>query len=174
MSCPRYVVEIKLYGTDCRYTWKMKTRVGDHKGFQKEMEVLAERGEFERISEGFVKHNGGLAKIEREWNRSYAELVGHDHHDVSAEDFGRNKMNTDDSEEGYIPWSCDACGAPCKKSLGPEGYCDTCRPIMLNGGNTPERVEEQIEWLKKKAAQKVIEQHSKAFEKLAEKENEQH
>tara|TARA_S200002703_G_C3642460_1_gene197247 strand:+ start:33 stop:365 length:333 start_codon:yes stop_codon:yes gene_type:complete len=87
MSCPRYVVEIKLYGTDCRYTWKMKTRVGDHKGFQKEMEVLAERGEFERISEGFVKHNGGLAKIEREWNRSYAELVGHDHHNVSAEEY---------------------------------------------------------------------------------------
>jgi hypothetical protein len=97
-------------------------------------------------------------------------------------------MNTDDSKEGYIPWSCDACGSPCKKSLGPEGYCDTCRPIMLNGGNTPERVEEQIEWLKKvaeqkeinkvldqvesaavKAAHKVMEQHSEAFEKLAEK-----
>ena len=73
MSCPRYVVEIKLYGTDCRYAWKMKTRVGDHKGFQKEMEVLAERGEFERISEGFVKHNGGLAKIEREWFKKVAE-----------------------------------------------------------------------------------------------------
>jgi len=96
-------------------------------------------------------------------------------------------MNTDDSKEGYIPWSCDACGSPCKKSLGPEGYCDTCRPIMLNGGNTPERVEEQIEWLKKvaeqkeinkmvdevesaavKAAHKVMEQHGEAFEKLAE------
>ena len=93
----------------------------------------------------------------------------------------------DDGEEGYIPWSCDACGSPCKKSLGPEGYCDTCRPIMLNGDNTPERVEEQIEWLKKvaeqkginkmvdqvesaavKAAHKVMEQHSEAFEKLAE------
>ena len=62
-----------------------------------------------------------------------------------------------------------------------------------NGGNTPERVEEQIEWLKKvaeqkeinkmvdqvesaavKAAHKVMEQHSEAFEKLVEKENEQH
>ena len=64
---------------------------------------------------------------------------------------GEKKMNTDDSKKGYIPWSCDACGSPCKKSLGPEGYCDTCRPIMLNGGNTPERVEEQIEWLKKLA-----------------------
>ena len=93
----------------------------------------------------------------------------------------------EDSKEGYIPWSCDACGSPCKKSLGPEGYCDTCRPIMLNGGNTPERVEEQIEWLKKvaeqkeinkmvdevesaavKAAHKVMEQYSEAFEKLAE------
>ena len=100
---------------------------------------------------------------------------------------GEKKMNTDHSEEEYIPWSCDACGDPCKKSLGPEGYCDTCRPIMLNGGNTPERVEEQIEWLKKvaeqkeinkmvdevesaavKAAHKVMEQHSEAFEKLAE------
>jgi len=57
-----------------------------------------------------------------------------------------------------------------------------------DGGNTPERVEEQIEWLKKvaeqkeinkmvdqvesaavKAAHKVMEQHSEAFEKLAEK-----
>jgi hypothetical protein len=56
-----------------------------------------------------------------------------------------------------------------------------------DGGNTPERVEEQIEWLKKvaeqkeinkmvdqvesaavKAAHKVMEQHSEAFEKLAE------
>ena len=60
-----------------------------------------------------------------------------------------------------------------------------------DGGNTPERVEEQIEWLKKvaeqkeinkvvdqvesaavKAAHKIMGQHSKAFEKLAEKENE--
>ena len=37
-----------------------------------------------------------------------------------------------------------------------------------DGGNTPERVEEQIEWLKKVAANKVMEQHSEAFEKLAE------
>jgi len=49
-----------------------------------------------------------------------------------------------------------------------------------DGGNTPERVEEQIEWLEKiveqkeidsaaaKAAHKVMEQHSEAFEKLAE------
>ena len=77
-------------------------------------------------------------------------------------------MNTDDNKEGYIPWSCDVCGSPCKKSLGPEGYCDTCRPIMLNGGDTSERVEEQIEWLKKIAEHKVMEQHSEAFEKLAE------
>lgn len=58
--------------------------------------------------------------------------------------------------------------------------------IFDNGGNTPERVEEQIEWLKKvaeqkeinkmvdqvesaavKAAHKVMEQFSEAFEKLA-------
>ena len=37
-----------------------------------------------------------------------------------------------------------------------------------DGGNTPERVEEQIEWLKKVAAHKVMEQHSEAFEKLEE------
>lgn len=49
-----------------------------------------------------------------------------------------------------------------------------------DGGNTPERIEEQIEWLEKiveqkeidsaaaKAAHKVMEQHSEAFEKLAE------
>ena len=37
-----------------------------------------------------------------------------------------------------------------------------------DGGNTPERVEEQIEWLQKVAAHKVMEQHSEAFEKLEE------
>ena len=49
-----------------------------------------------------------------------------------------------------------------------------------DGGNTPERIEEQIEWLEKiakqkeiesaavKAVHKVMEQHSEAFEKLAE------
>ena len=39
-----------------------------------------------------------------------------------------------------------------------------------DGGNTPERVEEQIEWLKKKTTQKVAEHHKEAFEKLAENE----
>ena len=60
-----------------------------------------------------------------------------------------------------------------------KGYNDG-KDDYLCGGNTPERVEEQIEWLKKiakqkevesaaaKAAHKVMEQHSKAFEKLAE------
>lgn len=37
------------------------------------LKMLAELGEFERISEGFVKHNGGLAKIEREWFKKVAE-----------------------------------------------------------------------------------------------------
>jgi len=68
-----------------------------------------------------------------------------------------------------------------------KGYNDG-KDDYLCGGNTPERVEEQVEWLKKvaeqkeinkmvdqvesaavKAAHKVMEQHSEAFEKLAEK-----
>ena len=68
-----------------------------------------------------------------------------------------------------------------------DGYAHACDcGIFDNGGNTPERVEEQIEWLKKvaeqkeinkmvdqvesaavKAAHKVMEQFSEAFEKLA-------
>ena len=60
-----------------------------------------------------------------------------------------------------------------------KGYNDG-KDDYLCGGNTPERVEEQIEWLEKiveqkeiesaavKAAHKVMEQHSEAFEKLAE------
>jgi len=67
-----------------------------------------------------------------------------------------------------------------------KGYNDG-KDDYLCGGNTPERVEEQIEWLKKvteqkeinkmvdqvksaavKAVHKVMEQHSEAFEKLAE------
>ena len=36
MSAPRYYLEVGLTGTDFRYRMKLKTRVGDHKGLQKE------------------------------------------------------------------------------------------------------------------------------------------
>jgi len=69
---------------------------------------------------------------------------------------------------------CDGCGKKCEskekkiiitKQLSGVVMCEEC-----SGGNTTERVEEQIEWLKKKATQKVAEQHKEAFEKLAEEE----
>ena len=88
---------------------------------------------------------------------------------------------------------CDACGKKCDgtekktittKQLSGVVMCEEC-----NGGNTTERVEEQAARLEKsaeqkkinkvfdqiesaaiKAANKVMEQHSKAFEKLAENE----
>lgn len=29
---------------------------------------------------------------------------------------------------GFVPWSCDICGRPGVKSLGPEGYCHKHKP----------------------------------------------
>lgn len=31
---------------------------------------------------------------------------------------------------GVTPWSCDVCGKPGVKSMGPEGYCDEHRPVV--------------------------------------------
>ena len=80
---------------------------------------------------------------------------------------GEKKMNN--KEYRHIKEECVAYhegGMGC-----PDCYCDSsCKDDSCHicGGNTPERVEEQIEWLKKKTTQKVAEQHKEAFEKLAE------
>ena len=87
MSAPRYYLEIGLTGTDLKYRMKLKTRVGDHKGLQKELDRFSETETWEKYSESFVRNFGGIAKMEREWNRNYSELVGHDHHYVSAEGY---------------------------------------------------------------------------------------
>jgi len=87
MSAPRYYLEIGLTGTDLKYRMKLKTRVGDHKGLQKELDRFSETETWEKYSESFVRNSGGIAKMEREWNRNYSELVGHDHHYVSAEGY---------------------------------------------------------------------------------------
>ena len=85
MSAPRYYIEVGLTGTDFKYRMKLKTRVGDHKGLQRELDKFSEVETWEKYSENFVQISVGAAKIKREWNRNYAELVGHDHHNVSAE-----------------------------------------------------------------------------------------
>jgi len=87
MSAPRYYIEVGLTGTDFKYRMKLKTRVGDHKGLQKELDRFSETETWEKYSESFVRNSGGIAKMEREWNRNYSELVGHDHHYVSAEGY---------------------------------------------------------------------------------------
>ena len=87
MSAPRYYLEIGLTGTDLKYRMKLKTRVGDHKGLQKELDKFSETETWEKYSESFVNNSGGIAKMEREWNRNYSKLVGHDHHYVSAEGY---------------------------------------------------------------------------------------
>ena len=53
----------------------------------------------------------------------------------------------------------------------PDCYCDsscTDDSCPICGGNTPARIDEQIEWMEKKiAAQRVIEEHKDALQKLA-------
>jgi len=87
MSAPRYYIELGLRGTDMKYRMSLRTRLGNHEGLQEELEMLSKSDTWKRFSEGFVKDAGGLARMEREWNRNYAKLVGHDHHNVSAEGY---------------------------------------------------------------------------------------
>ena len=87
MSAPRYYIEVGLTGTDFKYTMKLKTRVGDHKGLQEELGRYSKNQTWEKFSENFVRASGGLARMEREWNKNYAKLVGHDHHNVTAEGY---------------------------------------------------------------------------------------
>jgi hypothetical protein len=56
---------------------------------------------------------------------------------------------------------CESCNTPHCDSPCTDA-CSTC------GGNTPARIDEQIEWMEKKiAAQRVMEEHKDALQKLA-------
>ena len=92
------------------------------------------------------------------YNAGYHRGLNTEHHDVPIETLFKKWVEETDIR--LVPVVFDPVAFE-------KGYNDG-KDDYLCGGNTPERVEEQIEWLKKKAAQKVIEQHSKAFEKLAE------
>ena len=108
MSAPRYYLEVGLTGTDFKYRMKLKTRVGDHKGLQQELDRFSEVVTWEKYSENFVNNSGGLAKMEREWNRNYAKLVGHDHHNVRAEGYWELVENEENSESHELLLSlCD-------------------------------------------------------------------
>jgi len=87
MSAPRYMLALCLVGTNMKYHMKLRTRLGDHEGLQRVIEALTKSDIWQRFSEGFVEKSGGLANMEREWNRNYAKLVGHDHHNVTAEGY---------------------------------------------------------------------------------------
>ena len=76
MSAPRYYLEIGLTGTDLKYRMKLKTRVGDHKGLQKELDRFSETETWEKYSESFVRNSGGIAKMEREWKETILNLLG--------------------------------------------------------------------------------------------------
>jgi hypothetical protein len=57
---------------------------------------------------------------------------------------------------------CESCNTP---SCGPSCANDACSTC---GGNTPARIDEQIEWMEKKiAARRAIEEHKDALQKLA-------
>jgi len=75
MSALRLTLEIKLHGTNCRLSRKLKTRLGNHKELQEEIQIMVDNGEFERFSEHLVKNNGGLEKIREEWNEYYFKLI---------------------------------------------------------------------------------------------------
>ena len=104
------------------------------------------------------------------YNAGYHRGLNTEYHDVPI-------------EELFAKWLADVRRPASAEAFDPvafeKGYNDG-KDDYLCGGNTPERIEEQIEWLEKiveqkeiesaaaKAAHKVMEQHSEAFEKLAE------
>ena len=75
MSAPRLTLEIKLYGTNCRLSRKLKTRLGNHKDLQKEIQIMVDNREFERFSELLVENGGGIEKIRQEWNEYHFKLM---------------------------------------------------------------------------------------------------
>ena len=75
MSAPRLTLEIKLHGTNCRLSRKLKARLGNHKELQEEIQTMADNGEFERFSELLVENGGGIEKIRQEWNEYYFKLM---------------------------------------------------------------------------------------------------
>ena len=75
MSAPRLTLEIKLYGTNCRLSRKLKARLGNHKELQKEIQIMVDNREFERFSELLVESGGGIEKIRQEWNEYYLKLM---------------------------------------------------------------------------------------------------
>ena len=75
MSAPRLTLEIKLYGTNCRLSRKLKARLGNHKELQKEIQIMVDNREFERFSELLIENSGGIEKIIQEWNEHYSKLM---------------------------------------------------------------------------------------------------
>ena len=75
MSAPRLTLEIKLHGTNCRLSRKLKARLGNHKDLQKEIQIMVDNREFERFSELLVENSGGIEKIRQEWNEYHSKLM---------------------------------------------------------------------------------------------------
>ena len=75
MSAPRLTLEIKLYGTNCRLSRKLKARLGNHKQLQEEIQIMVDNREFERFSELLIEKSGGIEKIIQEWNEYHFKLM---------------------------------------------------------------------------------------------------
>ena len=109
-------------------------------------------------------------KSNHSYNAGYHRGLNTEYHDVPIETLFKKWVEETDIR--LVPVVFDPVAFERGYNDGKDDY--------LCGGNTPERVEEQIEWLEKivkqkeiesaaaKAAHKVMEQHSEAFEKLAE------
>lgn len=70
MSCARYLLSIEVAGNK-RYCRKLISKPGNHKQLQEEMEILCERGGFEKMSEGYSEFCGGTEKIYENWQKNY-------------------------------------------------------------------------------------------------------
>ena len=70
MSCPRYMISFEVQGNK-RYCAKLKTKPGNHKQLQEEMELWCLNNKFEQISKEYSKYCGGDDKIVENWQKSY-------------------------------------------------------------------------------------------------------
>tara|TARA_B100001094_G_C18099389_1_gene754841 strand:- start:995 stop:1225 length:231 start_codon:yes stop_codon:yes gene_type:complete len=73
MSDPRYVLTLRVAGTEFSTSIRLKSVLGDHQGLQDELAIMAEKGEVAGLAESFTKSNGGLEAMRGVWVDSKEE-----------------------------------------------------------------------------------------------------
>ena len=67
MSTPRYILTLRVSGTEFNTSIKLRTVLGDFQGLQDELAIMTSRGEIARLAENLTETNGGLEEMSIIW-----------------------------------------------------------------------------------------------------------